>query len=219
MLFLLQSPEKDDIIPCIDTIFRQAKERKHRINMKGLRQIADRVKEMREIMEIDTAYLAGKIGVSEDEYLAYENAEDDIPIGKLYLIADELGIDPTVLLIGDNPRMVDYTLVRAGKGISVERFAGYKFSSLAYNFVGREMEPMVVTLSPSGEMPEMVQHEGQEFNFALSGRVGVIIDGKEFELEPGDSIYFNPKLPHGQRAIGGDATFLTVINERMKGKI
>ena len=186
--------------------------------MMKIKQIADRVREMREIMDIEAKEIADKIGVSVSEYLSYENAEDDIPIGKLYLIADELGIDPTVLLIGDNPRMADYTLVRGGHGISVERYAGYEFSSLAYNYIGREMEPMIVTLKASDEAHEPVCHEGQEFNYVISGTVGVTIKDKEFILEAGDSIYFNPTLPHGQRAIGGEAKFLTVINERMKGK-
>ena len=186
--------------------------------MMELKQIADRVREMREIMEIDASFIADKIGVSLDEYLAYENAEDDIPIGKLYLIADELGLDPTVLLIGDHPKMAEYSLVRAGHGINVERYAGYKFSSLAYNFISREMEPMIVTIKESEDTPELVCHEGQEFNYVISGTVGVTIKDREFILSEGDSLYFNPKLPHGQRAIGGEAKFLTVINERMKGK-
>lgn len=188
------------------------------IVMMEIKQIADRVREMREIIGIEAEEIANKIGVSVAEYLSYENAEDDIPIGKLYLIADELGIDPTVLLIGDNPRMADYTLVRGGHGINVERYAGYEFSSLAYNYIGREMEPMIVTLKASDEAHEPVTHEGQEFNYVISGTVGVTIKDKEFILEVGDSIYFNPSLPHGQRAIGGEAKFLTVINERMKGK-
>ena len=182
--------------------------------MMEIKQIADRVREMREIMDIGAQEIASKIGVSLDEYLSYENAEDDIPIGKLYLIADELGIDPTVLLIGDNPRMADYTLVRGGHGISVERYAGYEFSSLAYNYIGREMEPMIVTLKASDAPHEPVSHEGQEFNYVISGTVGVTIKDKEFILEAGDSIYFNPLYPHGQKCGGSEpAKFLTMITE------
>lgn len=180
-----------------------------------IKQIADRIKELREILDINAADLAENIGVSFDGYMAYETAEDDIPIGKLYLIADELGVDPTVLLVGEAPRMADYTLVRSGKGINVERYAGYRFSSLAYNYINREMEPMTVTLSQSDATPELVTHEGQEFNYVLSGKVAVTVGKREFILSTGDSIYFNPSIPHGQRAVDGDAEFLTVINERM----
>lgn len=180
-----------------------------------VKQIADRIRELREILEIPAQDIASHIGVTMEVYQAYESATDDIPIGKLYLIADELGVDPTVLLAGETPKMTDYTIVRSGKGINVERYAGYRFSSLAYNFIGREMEPMIVTLSPDESHPNLVTHEGQEFNYVLSGRVAIKVGSREFILEPGDSIYFNPAIPHGQRAVGVESEFLTVINERM----
>ena len=179
-----------------------------------VQQIASRVRELREILDIEAAHVAESIGVTPEEYDDYENAVTDIPIGKLYLIANVLGVDPTVLLIGDSPRMVDYTIVRGGIGISVERYAGYKFSSLAYNYIGRDMEPMIVTLDPKLNKPELVTHNGQEFNYVLEGSVAVILRDKEYVLRAGDSIYFNPTIPHGQRALGnGVARFLTVINE------
>ena len=63
---------------------------------------------------------------------------------------------------------------------------------------------MIVTLSPNEEA-ELVTHGGQEFNYVLEGSIKVVIEGREFILNKGDSIYFNPALPHGQRAVGGQA--------------
>ncbi len=179
-------------------------------------QIAERIKELRTILEIEAADVAGKIGVSLEQYENYENAAVDIPIGKLYLIANELHVDPTVLLLGDEPRMSDLTVVRQGRGLDVERYPGYKFSSLAYNYSGREMEPMIVTLDPTDKPADLVMHKGNEFNLVLEGTVAVNVNGKDYILNAGDSIYFNPNLPHGQRAIGVKSKFLTVINENMK---
>ncbi|MDD6799876.1 MAG: XRE family transcriptional regulator [Firmicutes bacterium] len=179
-------------------------------------QVASRIRELRDILGNEPAEIAQTIGVSEDTYISYESGETDIPIGKLYLIANALGVDPTVLLCGDDPRMADYAIVRGGKGIEVQRYAGYRFSALAYNYVGREMEPMIVTLEPDDDKPDLVSHEGQEFNYIIEGKVAVTIRDREFILEAGDSIYFNPELLHGQRAVGGKARFLTVINEIKK---
>ena len=66
------------------------------------------------------------------------------------------------------------------------------------------------TDTPAG----LITHSGQEFNLVLEGTVIVHYDGEEFTLKAGDSIYFNPTKPHGQRC-GGDvkARFLTVIAE------
>lgn len=174
--------------------------------------IGARIRELREILDIPPEQAAQGVGIAVEQYLSYENATADIPIGVLYGLASAFGVDPTVLLTGDAPRMDEYTIVRNGQGIKVERYAGYSFSALAFNFKNREMNPMVVTLSHT-EVAELVSHPGQEFNYVLEGKIRIVIGKKEFTLGPGDSIYFNPALPHGQRAVTEQAKFLTVINE------
>ncbi len=186
------------------------------IMLPQVEQIAARVRELRTILDIEADDVAEKIGVSRETYDEYEAGTTDIPVGKLYLIAAEMHVDPTVLLLGDEPRMVDYTLIRGGNGLAVERYAGYKFTSLAYNYIDREMEPMIVTLAPSDHTPALVTHAGNEFNYVLEGTIAINLGDKEYILHAGDSMYFNPSIPHGQRAIGVESKFLTVINENMK---
>lgn len=178
-----------------------------------IKQIAQRIRELREILDVDAADLAKQVNVSVAEYNQYENAESDIPIGVIYAVAAALNVDPTVLLTGDAPRMSDYTIVRQGRGVSVERYKGYKFSSLAFNYIGRQFDPMAVDLEPMENPPELVVHGGQEFNYVLKGTVQLVIGSREFLLEAGDSAFFNPMTPHGQRAVGGPVKFLTIINE------
>lgn len=178
-----------------------------------IKQIAQRIRELREILDVDAADLAKQVNVSVAEYNRYENAESDIPIGVIYAVAAALNVDPTVLLTGDAPRMSDYTIVRQGRGVSVERYKGYKFSSLAFNYIGRQFDPMIVDLDPMEKPPELVVHGGQEFNYVLKGTVQLVIGSREFLLEAGDSAFFNPMTPHGQRAVSGPVKFLTIINE------
>ena len=178
-------------------------------------QIGQRIRELREVLNMPPEEAAGRAGVALDQYLRYENAQDDIPIGVLYALAAELGVDSTVLLTGEAPRMDEYTVVRRGNGVKVRRYAGYSFTALAFNYIGRDMDPMIVSLSRN-DKAELVTHSGQEFNYVLEGAVNVIVGGHEFSLDAGDSIYFNPALPHGQRALTGEAKFLTVINEKKK---
>ncbi len=180
-----------------------------------IQQIAERIRELREILDISRQDAAGKVGIPLETYDSYESARADIPIGVLYGLASLFGVDPTELLTGDGPRMDEYTLVRKGHGIQIERYAGYSFAALAFNFRNRDMDPMIVTLSQS-DHAELVAHKGQEFNFVLEGAIRVVVGKNEFTLEEGDSLYFNPAIPHGQRAVTPTAKFLTVIDENRR---
>lgn len=178
-------------------------------------QIAARIRELRDILEIPTSLVAEKLGISEQDYLAYEANEKSIPISALYGLAELFNVDFTVLLTGEDPKMGDYTLVRAGQGVDVDRYPGYSFQSLAYNFKNRTMEPMIVTLEPHepGKEASLVTHGGQEFNLVLEGTIAVRLAKREFILNVGDSFYFDPRIPHGQRAVGAPAKFLTIIEQ------
>ena len=178
-----------------------------------LLEVASRIKELREICEVEPDFMAKKMHIALQQYLDYEEGRDDIPISAIYSIAKILKTDSTTLLTGEGARMVDYTVVRSGNGISIERYPGYSFSSLAINFIGRDMDPMIVTLAAKDGLPDPVTHGGQEFNYVLEGTIAVVIGEKELVLNEGDSVYFNPRLPHGQYAKTATAKFLTVINE------
>ena len=185
--------------------------------MNQLKEIADRIKELREILDMSEKEVADVVGIDIEQYLKYENAQDDIPVSILYGVAAALGTDTTVLLTGDMPRMAGYTVVRSGKGAEVERNPDYKFASLAFNFIGREMEPMIVTLDEADKIPELVFHAGQEFNYVVEGSVKVTIGKNVFVLNEGDSVYFDAMLPHSQQSVKGVSKFVTVINENAKG--
>jgi len=176
-----------------------------------LQQIPARIRELREILELTPETVATHLRISVGDYQGFEAGEQDIPISVLYEIAALFGVDMTVLLTGETPRMNTHTVVRRGEGVNVERFAGYNYSAMAYNFIGRVMEPLLVELSPSDAEPALVMHPGQEFNYVISGKVKIRIGKLDYVLNQGDSIYFDPLLPHGQRAVDGAASFLTVI--------
>jgi len=176
-------------------------------------EIPRRIQELREILELSARDVADKLSISIEEYHALEGGRVDIPISTLYELAAVFGVDFTVLLTGDAPKMNTYTVVRAGTGVKVERYEGYSYDDLAFNFIGREMEPMVVTLRADDGHKALVAHPGQEFNYCLEGQVQVTIGSRELVLAPGDSVYFNSALPHGQTALSERAKFLTVIKD------
>lgn len=175
------------------------------------KQIPARILEMREILGLSVQEMVDKLGVTSEQYIGYENGSEDIPISMLYEIAGIFKVDFNVLLMGEEARMRTASVVRSGQGKAVERFEGYSYRSLANNFIGRVMEPLLVELRPKEEAPKPVMHTGQEFNLVLSGTVVISVGKTEYTLNAGDAIYFDPMLPHYQVAKDTDAKFLTVI--------
>jgi transcriptional regulator with XRE-family HTH domain len=178
-----------------------------------LSQIPGRIKEFREIMDISAIDMAHDINISLETYKKYESGELDIPISALYKISNRLGTDTTVLLTGEDPRMETASVCRADKGIQVERYPGYEYASLAYNFKARTMEPLLVTLDSKKEPAPLVSHSGQEFNYVVAGKVRVTIGKRDYDLSVGDSIYFDARLPHAQSALATLSQFITIIQE------
>jgi quercetin dioxygenase-like cupin family protein len=75
------------------------------------------------------------------------------------------------------------------------------------------MEPLLVTLDSSKPPAPKVSHSGQEFNYVVEGQVNVTVVKTDHILSPGDSIYFDARLPHCQSAVNGTAQFITIIQE------
>lgn len=179
-----------------------------------IKEIAARVRELREICGISPEEMADLVGISTDVYNKYENAEEDFPASILFEIAQHLKVDMTVLLTGENPRMHVFTVTRKDKGVSVDRRKDYKYQNLAANFIHKKAEPFVVKVDPKPEnsQPSMNSHPGQEFDYVLEGTLKVIIHNNEIILEEGDSIFFDSNYAHGMQAVGGKpARFLAVI--------
>jgi transcriptional regulator with XRE-family HTH domain len=175
--------------------------------------LSERIKELREILEISALDMAKDTDIPFETYSKYEKGELDIPISVLYTIANRLGTDVTVLLTGEEARMDSAAVCRSGKGAQIERYPGYEYSSLAYNFKRRTMEPLLVLLDSSRPVAAPVSHSGQEFNYVVEGQVKVTVGKAEHILSPGDSIYFDARIPHGQSAVNGKAQFVTIIQE------
>lgn len=179
-----------------------------------IKQLANRIRELREISGYSVEAVAKLVGVSVDVYKAYEESGVDIPISVLYKLANEFKVDFTEILTGKSPKLYTYCAIKKGKGINIDRYPGYHFESLAYKFKHRIMEPLIVTVEPDNEEHRLVVHTGQEFNYVIEGTVMVEFGDESVILEEGDSIYFDPTLPHGQKAVNGKrAKFLTVIAE------
>ena len=177
-----------------------------------LKDIGRRLSDLRKIAEMTSESFCEKTGISIKELAAYENGELDFSFSLLYNAARILGVDVIDLMSGDSPRLSNWCLVRKGEGYAVDRRSAYKYNHLAFTFREKKAEPFIVTVEPKTEPPKLHAHEGQEFNYMISGRLRFFISDMEYVLEPGDSIYFNSSIPHAMQALNNSsAQFLAVV--------
>ncbi len=178
----------------------------------AIKQIAERLRGLRDVLELTTEEVARDCGIEQSEYEQAETGNCDISVSMLQKIARHYHIALDALMFGEEPKMSTYFLTRAGKGISVERTKAYKYQSLAAGFKDRKADPFIVTVEPNDNPIHYNTHEGQEFNLIIQGRMLISVGGKELVLNEGDSLYFNSALPHGMKALDGKTVkFLAII--------
>ncbi len=180
-----------------------------------IKEVASRIKETRLVCEISEEEMASCTGVSVETYRELEAGEADFTFTFIYKCAARFGVDTTDLLKGQSPTLNEYNVTRDGGGLPIVRRRGFKYNNLAPLFKNKIAEPFRVKAKYSPEEAnapiKLSRHEGQEYDFILSGKLKVEIDGHTEVLSEGDSIYYDSSKPHGMIAYGEDCEFLAVV--------
>ncbi len=181
-----------------------------------LKEVAKRIREMREICDITETDMAKKTEVSLEDYRAYENGELDFPFTFIHKCSLAFGIGITDLLEGQSAHLSSYTVTRKGQGQETAKEDGIEIQNLAPLFRKKIAEPYWVRYEYSEELQNkpihLTKHSGQEFDFVMSGRLKVQIGENVEYLSEGDSIYYNSSTPHGMIAVDGrDCLFVAVV--------
>ena len=181
-----------------------------------LREMAQRIQDLREIVGLSQEEMARLTGVELEEYRQCEAGESDLNFAFIYRCAQAFGVDVTDIIEGASPRLSNYTLTRAGEGQYIEQAHGMTYYNMAARFKKRVAEPLYVVAEYSDEAQlrpiECTTHEGQECDIVLSGQLKVQV-GEHIEiLNPGDIIYYNSTASHGMIATGGkDCVFYAIV--------
>ena len=177
-----------------------------------IKQIAERIKGLRDSLDITVEEMAERCERTPDEIRLFEAGKTDIPMSFLFEVAQHYNVDTSTLISGEEPRMTSYFLTRFGKGKSVERNKAYKYQALASGYKLPKAEPFEVTVEPNDEKMHLNSHHGEEFNYVLEGRLSLRINDKDLILNPGDSIYFDSSNLHGMKALDNKPVkFLAII--------
>lgn len=177
-----------------------------------LKEIGIRLSALREICDITTEEMAKKMDIPHELYLAYEDGKEDFSFSFLYNAAGILQVDVLDIMSGDSPKLSTCAVVKKGQGYSITRNQAYSYKHLAYTFRKKKAEPFLVTVEPCDTIPTLHEHEGQEFDYVVSGKICYYLGEVSYELEAGDSIYFDSKVPHAIKSLNNQpAQFLAVV--------
>ena len=184
--------------------------------MNELKDMAARIKELREIGGKTTAEMSRLTGVDERDYTAIESGTMDPPFSFLHKCAQAFGIDITQLLEGHSARLSHFQVNRAGQGPVTVNEEGVLIRNMAAMFRNRLATPYFVTYDYDERQQRQAihttTHEGQEFDYVVSGSLKVRVGDHEEVLGPGDSIFYKSSTPHGMIAVGGEkCTFIAMI--------
>ncbi|MBO4284243.1 MAG: AMP-binding protein [Clostridia bacterium] len=186
------------------------------VETEKLKEVAVRIREMRDISGYTVSEMAKKTEVTEEEYRAFENAEVDFPFTFIHKCALAFGIGITDLLEGQSAHLSSYTVTRRGEGQETAKEDGIEIKNLAPFFRKKIAEPYWVRYEYSEELQDkpihLTKHSGQEFDLVMKGQLKVQVGDHTELLSEGDSIYYNSSTPHGMIAVGGeDCLFVAVV--------
>ena len=181
-----------------------------------IQEVAQRIKGLREILDISKEEMAKVTGVSQELYDQCEAGLHDFSFTFLYKCAERFGVDIIEIVTGDKPKLTFYNIVRKGQGLPINRRAGFSYQHLAHLFQGKLAEPFLVTAPYQEEEQnkpiELSYHDGQEFDYIISGSLKVQMENHTEILHAGDSVYYDSSHGHGMIATGGETcVFLAVI--------
>ena len=179
-------------------------------------EIAERIKEMREILGYSQEEMAAATETTIEEYRNYETGTIDLPFTFIHKCAMTFGIEITELLEGRAARLTSYTVTRKGAGLQTAKEDGISIQDLAPKFKNKIAEPYWVRYEYSEKQQQepihLTRHSGQEFDLVISGSLMVQVGTNKEVLHPGDSIYYNSSTPHGMIAVEGeDCVFCAVV--------
>lgn len=165
--------------------------------------------------------LATAAGISAGMLSKVENGSTSPSLTTLQALSAALNVPVTALFRGFEETR-DATFVKAGKGLTIERRgtrAGHQYELLGHTPHGPVVvEPYLITLTEAADVFPIFQHPGLEFLYMLEGELVYRHGNRVYELEPGDTLFFDSEAAHGPEELRVlPIRFLSVISYSRSG--
>lgn len=186
------------------------------LGIEGL-QIGAKLRHARRMRGLRLKELADRIGCSESMLSKVENERVRPSLKTLHRLASELETSIGALFVGTKPddgvvmRRADRPVISTnamGRGGA----AGVRLESLLPDPTDKLLYASIHVVEPGGGSEGTIQHHGEEVGYVLEGEFELHVDGRTYQLYPGDSFFFPSNLPHGYRNPGATTTRVVWVN-------
>ncbi len=178
-------------------------------------RIGREVRALRTRLGLTGAELARAAAISTGMLSKIETGQISASLGMLESIATVLNVSLAGLFAGTEPRR-DCSFVKAGGGVQIDRRgtkAGHRYELLGHSVAGSlVVEPYLITLAMDAAPYTSFQHAGVELIYMLTGRVAYRHGDQVYDMEPGDTLFFDATARHGPEALPKlPSTYLSII--------
>ena len=138
--------------------------------------------------------LANLTGVSKSMLSEIERGGTNPTILVLWKIAEGLKVPLTRLMAESAP---EFTLVKAGNQVVLAESAEYRINTVFPYSGNTRSELLDLTLQPGGRLSNQGHVQGvEEVILVKEGSIRLVLDGRSFDMAPGDALRFDGCLPH-----------------------
>lgn len=163
-------------------------------------EVGKKIKELRNDKGLSLKDVAESTGVTKSMLSQIERGISSPSINTLKKIADCLGM-PVAYFFSETAQAGPVVRKNERKILKPPDL-GVEYELLSPN-LQRKMEFIFTRFSPGkGTGDDLYTHDGEECGIVLKGRMRVFCQGNVYDLEEGDSIYFDSTQPHGFLNIG-----------------
>lgn len=157
--------------------------------------IGVKIKSLRKERKLTLKQIADHTNLSISFLSQVERSKSSITLESLKKISEALGVNPSYFF-SESDRKEETTIMRNVVSITNTMENQFFYKDLSGNIENPLFNPILVLLNPGAKREDSYSHSGQEFLYVLEGKLTILIDKEEHELNPFDCIYLDSTTPH-----------------------
>ena len=177
--------------------------------------VATRIRSLREVRGFSIRALAEAAGVSPATLSQIEANQTSPSVATLEKLAHGLRV-PVAAFFADSEEGTRIEVIDLKDCPTFSLSDGAELTPLAAQRHDSNFEPLLVRLSPSGQLAEQPFLVGIESEFVWVRRGSAVLhyDGEDFEIAETQSVYYDPRRSHNWRNPHKQACELLIVRQR-----